>query len=355
MLAALLLTVPAAHVHPYTLAFRATEILVVDEGGVVDGVVTIAESWRGRIPVGTRLEVPDLARYAAAAERTVLPPLGVQGQPRVIDGKRLVLFMMNGPIADETLAQGMPPMADASIQSVEAFHILSHPIEVAYLGAEETFEPCDGVGAWRASAIWMDGSELFGMRQDVQPGPTRLQALLLDRARLRALCKQLDGVNAATSAALTLADPVRRAAALDAALGDLTKHWRAAPDLVRMLTGCGEAALPHLEVWASHPRIGKLAAGSLPLFGEGGAAALTRTLKGELAFWSAHSAEPDEDARALQERAELAGELALSLASLGERPGARPLLEGLIAGLAEQASVDAGNVIRRLEIALERL
>lgn len=79
-------------------AWAATDVVVVSEGDVIDGVVTVIEAWRGPLEPGAELTFSTLAHYRSESDRAVEPmflqhALSETETVEFVTGERIVLFL----------------------------------------------------------------------------------------------------------------------------------------------------------------------------------------------------------------------------------------------------------------------
>ncbi|MCD6051618.1 MAG: hypothetical protein K0Q55_3027, partial [Verrucomicrobia bacterium] len=55
-------------------AWRATDIVVVTEGDLIDGNLDVLETWKGTLSPGAVLSLKELGKFATEESRTVKPP-----------------------------------------------------------------------------------------------------------------------------------------------------------------------------------------------------------------------------------------------------------------------------------------
>ncbi len=88
-----------------SLAWEATHIILVSEGAELDGEVEVVASWKGDLPPGTPLSLPELAAYAPETQRAVWS-WDPEGRARSVSGERLLLFLKQ--IVEEPAQRGRP-------------------------------------------------------------------------------------------------------------------------------------------------------------------------------------------------------------------------------------------------------
>ncbi len=78
--------------------WNATDIVVATEGPVVNGVLTVLQTWKGPLSPGDTLNIEELREFADEDSRTVKHPFGLgstkdPGPLVVLSGQRMVLFL----------------------------------------------------------------------------------------------------------------------------------------------------------------------------------------------------------------------------------------------------------------------
>ncbi|MEM8882660.1 MAG: hypothetical protein AAGD14_01160 [Planctomycetota bacterium] len=195
---------------------RSTHIVVVSEGAVVDGQVSILEAWRGPLRVGARLELPALKAFADR-ERFFLP----EGRPgadppplrerRLPNLQRMVLFLRE--------------------DGGELGPAIHGRIESSTLWVEE--KGPEGVHGW---GQWGTSRQVRVMYPWTEP---------LLNSWVRGWDEKLPKLMEARK----IRDPVRRAAAI----APLCDCWPIHQWTFPALRECGAAAIPHLWKMLRHP------------------------------------------------------------------------------------------------------
>lgn len=106
----LLLWIPVAHGGRYAsfcardCAWNATHIVVATEDPVIDGVLTVIESWKGDLDVGEGITIPELARFASEDSREIDKNLREydSSTPTHITCQKMALFLKKkAPFSEE--------------------------------------------------------------------------------------------------------------------------------------------------------------------------------------------------------------------------------------------------------------
>src|SRR5215470_749412 len=80
---------------PEASGWRATDIVVVTEGGEIDGVLKILETWKGDLKPGQTIIVPELAEFRTDEARSVDKSWdsNPKKELRYVTGQRMILFL----------------------------------------------------------------------------------------------------------------------------------------------------------------------------------------------------------------------------------------------------------------------
>jgi hypothetical protein len=119
---------------------HATLVVVVTEGDKIDGTVEVLESWRGHIRRGEVLRLPALAAFAPPDSRALSLVIRQMEpkRPTHVTGSRMILFLRRAGRRDD-------PTKTAAWEAA----------------ASEL----------RLSVAWVEGGEVYGLRQSCNPGP----------------------------------------------------------------------------------------------------------------------------------------------------------------------------------------
>ena len=194
---------------------HATDVLLVDEGEVIDGRVVVRQVWRGESKVGDTLELPDLAVMAEPEMRTTGPWWDSEDRAPIV-GKHLIVFLCRDA--------ARPDRWEAS----------SYPARFGL----------------RYAAVWVEGVDVFAFMQIINPGPTRL-IRLMERPLLEAKIVAHNLINDERSAAVTAGDAERLLAVAKSFRG-MDFHISAL-NSVQALSGLGEAGADQLRVILQDP------------------------------------------------------------------------------------------------------
>jgi hypothetical protein len=230
---------------------------------MIDGRLTVLESWKGDLAPGDAVSVPELAAFNPEPSRLVKKPFWFKdAEPsRHVTGDRMVLFLKEKPRAQtegDEAARG------------------------------RVWEPA-GNGGVNVSALWVEGDKTYAFIQVMNPGDTILIDYGKSESEVKTIFSEVDGERDALERAAAVKEPAARAEALAPFTARESYLTRAAA--FDGLRACGRAALPVLrgmlrdrERLQSHAQvIETLTEIGGPDVGE----ELTRAVAEELAFWKA--------------------------------------------------------------------
>lgn len=198
-------------------AYHATDVVVVTEGDVIDGRVTVLETWVGALEPETILELPDLRAFASEDSRRTGGFAGLSSRENVLVGAdRMILFLERH--------------------------------EGAWRGAW----PTDWERRLHVSTVWVHAGAVFALRQWINPGPLVMQRErgLTERA-LRDDVLAVVGAHDALEAARDVADPAQRTRIAMALLPTLP--WRAQRETVDELAHLGAPAHAAVRSYLERP------------------------------------------------------------------------------------------------------
>ncbi|BCX48084.1 hypothetical protein HAHE_19920 [Haloferula helveola] len=211
---------------------EATDILIVTEGGEIDGKVTVEEVLYGPKKVGDELDFPDLAKFAPEEARTtmddrmLLGPREGEFVPEVVPAGRMMLFLvpeglMPG-IPDYDIVPGGKPLPQPGMES-----------HAALIKDQRIFLPSGLYREPEKLSLYEHRETLSEVREQI--------AVVSEERELLVEC-------------LANEDPAERAAmAVRLVSSDC---WVIAEHARHILVRCGAAAIPHVEKLLSEPAPG---------------------------------------------------------------------------------------------------
>ncbi|MBA3765699.1 MAG: hypothetical protein H0W99_01675 [Acidobacteria bacterium] len=255
-------------------SWRATHIVVATEGKKIDGVLRVLESWKGELMVGETIRIPELAAFNPTEARKV-HPLWSDTEPGAqqvyVTGERIVLFLRD---AKQMAAEvGEEARED---QAVKSPSVPSRWKTANSMGDEI-----------KVSMVWIEQGDVYGFVQQINPGPTLLSLLPWSEAKMQQQVMHILETRDALNSSLTIADPARRAEALQPFVGD--QLFFANQAAFEGLAKCGEAALPVLRKIMNDDSLVETQENAIEAFAQAGgntvADELTALVEKELKFW----------------------------------------------------------------------
>jgi len=237
-------------------AWEATHIVVVSEGGTIDGEVTVLESWWGDLPKGTALRLPDLKVYATEGSRAISDFCGKVPEhgPKSVTCARMVLFLRRDG---------------------------------------ESWLPAAKWGGFDVSVVWIESGRTFARVQVMNPGERLLIDLDMDEPAMKEKAIERASARAAANAALAkirATDDAATRAKEALAFAAETEHYAARLEAFEIVAACGEAATPHLAAALTDDAFGAVRRDVVKALGavggEGAGEALTALLHREAKFWT---------------------------------------------------------------------
>jgi len=245
--------------------WKATHIVLATEGDVIDGRLSVIESWKGDLEPDTNVILPELAGFADAKSRRVHDWGQRQDLPepyaRVVTGSRIVLFLVASAPTTQTTSSESKPRAW---------------LPASYFGH----------GGFKVSVAWLERGEAYAFVQVENPGPsvlTHLGTAIEMKARVVAF----DVIQANLGKAVDGRDPLVAAQSLRAFHRQAFSYG--AKGSIESLGRMGEVAVPVLRQLLGdrtlshrHPDIvsSMVAAGGADV-----APDLTAVVQEGLAFW----------------------------------------------------------------------
>ncbi len=221
-------------------SWRATEIVVVDEGDTIDGRLTVIESLQGDLKKGQVILAPKMKQFADASWRTVGRSLfqgnvlaGTAGKQMVLTGRHMILFLQRPP----------------KRLTVEQ---LKHNDHITLEGRTDRLWIPAGFGGMITSTIWIDKGGVYSFVQERNPGPSFLRLLRQDeqtiRARIRKLASAQEDLQRIAKMKDKAAAAKQAAAYVDRELYMLREH------AFEVLGSTGKAGLPMLLEILADPK-----------------------------------------------------------------------------------------------------
>lgn len=234
--------------------WKATHIVLATEGEVIDGRLSVLESWKGDLKQGAEVILPELAAFAEKASRQVdwwgltdLPP----PYARYVTGSKMVLFMVKSE------------------------------------GGEWVSAGYWGQGGFKISVAWIERGEAYAFKQVMNPGPTVLTHLrtgLEMKARIAAFVAIQTGLGQAVEEN----DPILAAQALRAFRRE--KSYYGSKAAIDSLSNMGKVAVPMLRQLLSDRTLSGHHRDIIPAMaaagGEDVAGDFAAMLDDQLEFWS---------------------------------------------------------------------
>ena len=250
-------------------SWHATHIVLVATTHT-DGTFEVIESWKGDLNVGEQVVVPELrpdrktipiSRYPQAWSDAIAGGIG-ETIPRQPPGSRMVLF----------LESVIPPPADKADKN-----------------RRRLWKPADIFGEMKTSVLWLDGGQIYGFVQLMNPGPSVLFEFPGSEDKIHERVTEIDAVQKELTASLEEHDGARRAEHLKQYVQ--SDIFPARSLSLKELGNCGPAAVPTIRGMLDDPAFAHEAAALVQgLVGAGGDAVgeeLNSRLRQDLAFWRA--------------------------------------------------------------------
>lgn len=247
-------------------SFHATDIVLVRT--VTDGAsFEVLESWKGACGVGESIVLPELRPSANALPITVYPQSWPNGNgwetiPKQPPGSRMILFLR------KSASQPNPRHSSQSDGRIG-------------------WQPSNLMNSWKASVVWVDGLQMYGFRQNINPGPSTLDTLPYSLEQLRKRVSEVVGIQRDMATALVVRDGHQRAEALKPYVrSEIFPVQQFALD---HLSSCGASAVPTIRGMLSDPAFSghasELVEALVKAGGTGVGPDLDNLLDQELAFW----------------------------------------------------------------------
>lgn len=202
------------------LPWHATDIVVVTEGDVVDGRVTVLETWAGGLKAGELITVPGLGAFASDASRTVSRfGFSKKGDkpPVIVSPERMVLFLKRVSTSAATDEQTR----------------------------QSNWQPSSRFGGMKVSIAWITGDHTYAFTQVMNPGPSLLTSLGFSEAELKIEVDRTTGERDLLKRIAALGDA--KAKARQAAKHIDSANFLARREAFAILGASGKDALPWLR------------------------------------------------------------------------------------------------------------
>jgi len=283
-------------------SWHATDIVLV-EVTPIPGSFRVMESWTGDLKPGNLVTVPGLQPPPVATEIAAYPKEFAEilkGRlneqiPAERAGSRMILFLEKAPEA-----------------------------------ASDHWKPADLFGEMKASAVWIDGGQLYAFRQVMNPRPSVLVPWDTGLDKMKDRVREIRRIQLELSKVAAIEDGVARAEGLKAYVS--SDVFEAQQLALSELGKSGPKAVATIRKMLSDPAFADESAELVKAFAEAGGESvgeeLGRRLREQLEFWQANApalAEGwwDQDASPhapLRERYMQTWELVLELERLHYRP-----------------------------------
>jgi hypothetical protein len=257
-------------------SWRATHIVVATEGQKIDGVFRVLESWKGDLPVGETVRIPELAAFNSKEERTIRFWPGENdhlSKPLEVTGDRVVLFLRD---ANQVAAETEKGEDEEESRAVKSPSVTSRWKSANSMGDEI-----------KVSMVWIEQGEVYGFVQRMNPGPSSLYRLNWTEAKMERQVIEILETRDAFDDSLAIADPSKRAEALQTFVSD--SKFLVRDNALKEITKCGEAALPVLRRMMNDETLNDIHDQAIDAFAQAGgrqvAPELTALLEKELSFW----------------------------------------------------------------------
>ena len=246
-------------------AWQATHIVLVVTTSK-DGTFEVVESWRGNLPFGEKIVIPELSPNPSAVPMSQYPQAwpywGEMSEqiPREPVGSRMVLFLTTG--------EQSRPRAPISAEV-------------------EGWKASDLMGSMKASVIWLNEGGIYCFEQVINPGPTVLSPSRYSEADVRNRVAEVNDIRQNTATILAIKDGSERAERLK-------PYVRSDVFPVRLfalkeLGECGPEGVPTISGMLDDPTFTdegpELVEALVQAGGEAVGEELNNRLRQELVFW----------------------------------------------------------------------
>ena len=253
--------------------WHATDLVLV-EVTAKDGVFSVVESWKGELRPSELITIPELTPAFGAKPISLYPTktnffahddkagLGEQ-IPRQPIGSRMVLFLRS--------------RGDSEVsRSTDA-------------NAAEKWRPADVFDKMKTSTAWIDGEQVYGFQQLINPGPSKLFVLHSSLQQMKARVTEINRIQKELTEVVSNGNSSARAEGFKPYVcSTLFEAQRLA---LTELGKCGPSALSTIRGMLDDPAFADEAADLVRSFAEAGGEQvgeeLNSRLQKELAFWQA--------------------------------------------------------------------
>ena len=236
-------------------SWRATHVVVVSEGEIIDGAVEVLESWAGDLKPGDTLAIPELAAFAPEKARTIAPAFRGKkpDQPALVSGARMILFLVKSEETGKT----------------------------KWLAADAIYK------TMQVSVVWIEGGMAYATILQKNPGPSEIRALEMTERELKRRVGRVSGTRIALAESIGRGDAAKLAAEVRTLLADDSDFIRWS--VIDALGSAGPIALPSLRRALADDTFLKHHSSVLKAMAKAGRADaapdLLAVLKDELKYW----------------------------------------------------------------------
>jgi hypothetical protein len=241
--------------------WHATHIVLV-QTLARDGTFEVVESWKGDLPVGERIAIPELRSESNDAPISSYPiewPFldKVSEQiPRQPIGSRLILFLTSEAPGRKRTAQ-------------------------------RVWKSSDFMNSMKASVLWMDNGKVYRFTQPLNPGPSVLAPSEYSEADVRARVAEISAIHQGITEALAAKNGAERAERLKPFVHSTL--FPARQFALEQLGKCGTSAVPTISGMLDDPAFAGEASELVKALVAAGGNTVGEQLKNrlgqDLAFW----------------------------------------------------------------------
>jgi hypothetical protein len=205
-------------------SWHATHIVIATEGQVIDGKLTVLESWRGDLRPGGIIFVPELASFKSKFSREIKTEMfGMKSDEpkRYVTGSRMILFLKKKDQVQQ-ISSNSPNNSQTSDQ----------------------WDPAAS-GGMNVSVLWIERDQSFAFIQVMNPGDSILTGYEDSEKEIRDRAFEVMHLQETENAAAAIDDESKRAEAL--APFALSELYYARDLAFAELQTCGRTGLPVLR------------------------------------------------------------------------------------------------------------